>query len=181
MTAPLFSNALYKFARRTSHAYFDVPFAMTNEQFPRSPYDAVRGLVYFPRMLDKIRLREAGKLPLVYHEHLGSGFDGRCLHLLGVNYEDVKQRVFAGDSDEAVLDWCLAHGRKPDEEDIETWSGFMTKRGWRDEASDRVTFRLKEAGLEARDRACVTMFDFIDIDEGRTPPDFRKWEPPRLA
>jgi len=25
----------------------------------------------------------------------------------------------------------------------------------------------------------VTMFDYIDIDEGRTPPDFRKWEAPR--
>ena len=22
--------------------------------------------------------------------------------------------------------------------------------------------------------------DFIDIDEGRTPPDFKKWEPPRM-
>jgi len=25
------------------------------------------------------------------------------------------------------------------------------------------------------------MFDFIDIDEGRTPPDLGKWEPPRLS
>ncbi len=41
------------------------------EQFPRSPYDSIRGLVYFPRMLDKIRIHAAGKLPEVYHEHLG--------------------------------------------------------------------------------------------------------------
>ncbi len=97
-----------------------------------------------------------------------------------MKYEDVKQRVLAGESDEAVLDWALATGRKPTEEGIETWSGFMMKRGWRDEASDRVAFRLKEAGLEACDKEAVTMFDFIDIDEGRTPPDLRKWEPPRL-
>jgi len=25
------------------------------------------------------------------------------------------------------------------------------------------------------------MLDFIEFDEGRTPPDFRRWEPPRLA
>ena len=150
------------------------------EQLPRSPYDALKGLVYFPRMLDKIRLHAAGKLTPTYVEHLGDGFDGRCVRLLGVAYEEVKQRVLAGETDEAVLDWCLAHGRKPSEEDIETWSGFMQKRGWRDEASDRIIFRLKEAGMEDRDEEVVTMFDFIDVDEGRTPPDFKKWEPPRF-
>ena len=87
----------------------------------------------------------------------------------------------AGHRDDEILDWCLANGRNPSAEEIETWSGFMGKRGWRDEASERVTFRIKEAGLESRDAEIATMFDFIDIDEGRTPPDFRKWEPPRLA
>jgi gluconokinase len=151
------------------------------EEIPRSPYDAIRGLVYFSRMLDKIRLHAAGKLPPAYQEHLGDGFDGRCVRFLGVTYEDVKQHVLAGESDEAVLDWCLAHGRKVNEEEIEVWSGFMSKRGWRDEASERIAFRLKEAGMEERDEEVVTMFDFIDIDEDRTPPDFRQWEPPRIG
>jgi Domain of unknown function (DUF5069) len=151
------------------------------EQFPCSPYKSIQGLVYFPRMLDKIRLKAAGTLPKPYEEFLGGNFDGRCLNLLGVTYDDVKKRVAAGDSDEAILDWCLQNGRKPTAEDIETWSGFMIKRGWRDEASERVAFRLKEAGMENRDKDVATMFDFIDVDEGRTPPDFRKWEPPRFA
>ena len=152
-----------------------------NEQFPRSPYDAVKGLVYFARMLDKIRLHAAGVLPEVYHEHLGSGFDGRCLNFLQVKYEDVKKLVLTGESDEQILEWCHAHGRKPTEEEVETWSGFMQKRGWRDASSDRLVFRLKESGIEHRDKKAVTMFDFIDLDEGRTPPDFKKWEPPRLG
>jgi hypothetical protein len=151
------------------------------EQFPCSPYQALKGLVYFPRMLDKIRLQAAGHLPKAYEEFLGINFDGRCLNLLGVKYDDVKKRVAAGDSDEAVLDWCLQNGRKPTAEDIETWSGFMTKRGWRDEASERIAFRLTEAGMENRDKEVATMFDFIEIDERRTPPDFRKWEQPRFA
>jgi gluconokinase len=150
------------------------------EQVPRSPYDSIKGLVYFPRMLDKIRLHHAGLLGELYLAPLGTGFDGRCLNLLGVKYEDVKKLVLAGEPDEKVLEWCLAHGRKPTEEDIETWSGFMMKRGWRDEASDRIAFRLKESGIEHRDEEAVTMFDFIDIDEGRTPPDFSKWESPRI-
>jgi hypothetical protein len=150
------------------------------EKFPRSPYDAINGLVYFPRMLDKIRINAAGELPKGYAEHLGEGFDERCLNLLGVKYDDVKKFVLAGEPDEKVLDWCLANGRKPTEEDIEVWSGFMQKRGWRDEASERIAFRLKEAGLESRDNDVLTMFDFIEIDEGRTPPDFSKWQPPRI-
>ena len=149
------------------------------EQLPRSPYDALRGLVYFPRMLDKIRIHAAGKLPTPYHEHLGDGFDGRCVRLLGVAYEEVKQHVLAGESDEAVLDWCLANGRNPNEEEIDIWSNFMKKRGWRDEAYERVVFRIKESGFESRAAEIVTMFDYIDIDEGRTPPDFSKWEAPR--
>jgi len=151
------------------------------EKFPRSPYDALHGLVYFPRMLDKIRLHAAGDLPEVYHENLGTGFDERCLNLLQVKYEAVRERVLAGESDEQVFEWCRAHGRPLTEEDIEIWSGFMQKRGWRDEASERVAFRLKEAGLEHRDKEAATMFDFIDFDEGRTPPDFTKWQPPRLG
>jgi hypothetical protein len=152
-----------------------------SEQLPRSPYDSVRGLVYFPRMLDKIRLKAAGKLPEVYHEFLGTNFDGRCLNLLGVKYEPLCKRVLTGGTDEEILDWCHQNGRKPTDEEVETWSGFMTKRGWRDEASDRIAFRLKEAGLERLDAQVATMFDFIEVDEGRTPPDFRKWQPPRVT
>ncbi len=93
----------------------------------------------------------------------------------------MKQRVLAGEPDESVLDWCLAHGRKPNEEEIETWSSFLMKRAWRDKHHERLVFRIKDSGLEARAHEIATMFDYIDIDEGRTPPDFRKWEPPRIG
>ncbi|HUB67219.1 MAG TPA: DUF5069 domain-containing protein [Candidatus Methylacidiphilales bacterium] len=151
-----------------------------SEKFPRSPYDTIGGLVYFPRMLDKIRLFAAGQLPEAYHPSLGDGFDGRCVRFLHVQYEDVRQQALSGRSDEEVLTWCYEHGRKPADEEIEIWSDFMRKRGWRDDSSDRVAFRLKEAGLEHRDKEAVTMFDFIDLDEGRIPPDFSKWQPPRF-
>jgi hypothetical protein len=152
-----------------------------SSQFPRSPYDAVKGLVYFPRMLDKIRLHAAGKLPELWIKHLGRDFDGRCLNFLHLTYELLCERVKQGGSDEEILDWCYQNGRRPTEEEVETWSGFMAKRGWRDVASDRIIFRLKESGIEHADKQAVTMFDFIDLDEGRTPPDFTKWEPPRIA
>ncbi len=151
-----------------------------SETFPRSPYDALNGLVYFPRMLDKIRLKAAGRLPKAYEEFLGSNFDGRCLNLLGIAYGPLCERVKAGGTDEEILAWCFANGRQPTDEEIEIWSGFMIKRGWRDDASPRIAFRLKEAGLEHLDAQVATMFDFIEVDEKRTPPDFRKWEQPRF-
>ncbi len=103
------------------------------------------------------------------------------MRLLGVKYEDVKKLVLEGQPDEAVLAWCRKNGRQIDETDIEIWNSYVTKRGWRDAASDLVVFRVKEAGLEARDMEIASMFDCLDIDEGRTPPDFRKWEPPRFG
>ena len=42
---------------------------------PRSAYDRVGGLVYFARMLDKIRLHRDGQLRTDFHANLGAGFD----------------------------------------------------------------------------------------------------------
>ena len=48
----------------------------------RSCYDKVGRLVYFGRMLDKLRLHAAGNLPADYHNNLGDShqfvLDGRC-------------------------------------------------------------------------------------------------------
>jgi gluconokinase len=88
-----------------------------------------------------------------------------CCHFLGIDYADLTSETLKGGSDDELLAWAFAKGRKPDLEDIEVWNGFMTKRGWRDTASQRVRERLKEIGLEPG--TVETMFDFIDLDEGR--------------
>jgi gluconokinase len=69
----------------------------------RSCYDKIGGIVYFGRMLDKIRLHAQGRLPAEYHENLGTGFDGRCCSFLHVKYEDVVARVKLGGGDEDIL------------------------------------------------------------------------------
>jgi hypothetical protein len=51
---------------------------------PRSAYDLTGGIVYFARMLHKIRLHGEGALRSDYRANLGSGFDGRCCRFLGV-------------------------------------------------------------------------------------------------
>jgi gluconokinase len=131
----------------------------------RSCRDTVGGLVYFGRMLDKIKLHDQGKLPPDYHENLGIGFDGRCCSFLHIKYVDLVERVKHGGSDDEVLAWCFAHGRRPSEEEIEIWNDYMSKRGWRDAASARLAQRLKEYGIAHRTDV-QTFFDLIDVDEG---------------
>jgi len=74
---------------------------------PRSAYDRVGGLVYFARMLDKIRLHAAGRLPEAYHKNLGIGFDGRSVRFLHVDYPALRDRVLLGGTDEEILQWCV--------------------------------------------------------------------------
>ncbi len=56
----------------------------------RSPYELVGGLVYFGRMIDKIRLHSAGMLPAEYQALLGAAnsrsFDARCCRFLQIDY-----------------------------------------------------------------------------------------------
>jgi Domain of unknown function (DUF5069) len=150
------------------------------EQLPRSPYDMVGGVIYFPRMLDKIRLHARGALPETYHNNLGREFDDHCLTFLHIEYGELRERVLAGGSDEEILEWCFTNGRRPNAGEIQIFNGFMQKAGWRDHSSERLGSLLQPSGLSHLDRQCATRFDFIEFDEGRTPPDFRKWEPPRL-
>ena len=103
-------------------------------------------------------------MPPDYVENLGGGFDERMLHFLHVAYGDVVLETLSDKTDEQMLAWCFAEGRVPHEEEIEIWNGFMLKRGWRDDATERLIFRKKEAGWENRDDI-QTMFEYIDADE----------------
>ena len=135
---------------------------------PRSAYDHINGLVYFPRMLEKIRLQAAGKLSPDYHANLGIGFDGRCCRFLHVEYPALRDRVLQGGTDEQILDWCFTHGRRPTDEEIFIWSSFLQKRGWRDEEAVTKELEKYKAGSGLSDRKdLVTFFDYYEVDEGR--------------
>jgi Domain of unknown function (DUF5069) len=133
----------------------------------RSPSVKVGGLVYFARMLDKIRQHAKGELPPEYQANLGRGFDASCATFLRVDYNRLAERVKQGGTDEEVLQWCFSMGRQPSEDEIYVWNEFMRKRGWSDEVSETLKRRKKEAGMAGRSEI-ETMFAFIDADEGRS-------------
>jgi hypothetical protein len=135
---------------------------------PGSAYKQTRGLVYFARMLDKIRLQHAEMLHPDYFENLGQGFDGRCCRFLGIEYPALRQRALAGGTDEEILDWCLQQGSHPNEEQILIFSSFLRKRGWRDDDTTTKALQDFKAGSALAHRSdIVTFFDFYEVDEGR--------------
>lgn len=141
---------------------------------PCTDYIETKGLVYFARMLDKIRLKAAGELPPDYFVGVDDDptmFDARCTRFLGVDYNELVDRTLKGGSDEEILEWCFKRGRKPSEEEIKIWNAFLLKRGWRDEASADLQAAKKREGFE--DRADIqTWVDLHDVEEGRTPRPF---------
>jgi hypothetical protein len=137
---------------------------------PCSDYEETRGLIYFARMLDKIRLNAEGRLEDGYF--LGAEdptfFDARCTRFLDVNYEELAVRTLQGGSNEEILDWCFAQGRKPSEEEIEVWNAFLAKRGWRDNGSADLQAAKERLGWGRR-QDIQTWVDLHDAEEGRTP------------
>ena len=136
--------------------------------YPKSCKEMTRGMMYFPRMLDKIRLHARGELHEDYHKNLGGqrAADGVCCNFLRVHYRDLCERVLQGGNDEEILEWCFEKGRRLNEGDIVVWNGFASKLGWRDFATPTLERAKKNAGISDREDI-VTIPDLIDFDEGR--------------
>jgi len=151
---------------------------MPNVPELRSPYRKVGRLVYFGRMLDKVRLHAAGRLPEDYVANLGDGqfytLDGRCCRFLGVPYAELRERTLAGGSDEDVLAWAHARGSARTDEECHVWNRFILKLGWRDERSAVLAERISDAAF--RGKTIETLVDHIEYDEGRDPVADRAWE-----
>ena len=58
-----------------------------------------KGMSYFPRMIDKIRLHARGELHEDYRDNLGAPrtLDGACCNFLRVNYADLRECVLQGE------------------------------------------------------------------------------------
>ncbi|MBL9203844.1 MAG: DUF5069 domain-containing protein [Opitutaceae bacterium] len=144
----------------------------------RSCYAKVQRLVYFGRMLDKIRLHAAGQLPSDYVNNLGDAqfyvLDGRCCRFLGVPYADLKARTLAGGSDDEILTWVHARGTARTDEECHMWNRFIVKLGWRDERTAVLPQRIRDSGLVGK--PIETVIDHIEFDEGRDPVADRAWE-----
>ena len=125
-------------------------------------------MMYFARMLDKIRLHSRGQLSPEYHPNLGKPktADGACTNFLRVTYSALCERVGQGGSDQEIVEWCYEKGRRLNDGDLVVWNAFVSKLGWNDFATPNLQKGKIEWGAAARDDIS-TMGQLIDLEEGR--------------
>ena len=137
------------------------------DQYPCSPNEEIDGLPYFRRLCGKIRLFAAGDLHPDLHANLGRFMDLWTCQFLGVDYDDLKAQVLAGADDAQALAWARKNGIQRPDFERKWWIQFMHTCGFRDDEAQRLKDRIAESCLEER-TDILTMFDYIDADEGRT-------------
>ena len=134
----------------------------------RSPYDRkAGGLHHMGRMMDKIRLMQAGRLPERYHPNygLGAGLDGQLCGFLGVPFKDIEARVLEGGTDDEIVEWIFSHGLRPNKVQTRIWNECSRKFGWNDAISGYIRRWKEEDGVT--DVPECTSFDLIDLYEER--------------
>jgi len=138
--------------------------------YPEGPKEMTRGMMYFPRMLDKIRLHARGELHEDYLENFGAArtLDSACCNFLRVHHRDLCERVKQGGTNEEILEWCFEKGRRLNQGDLVVWNAFVSKSGWRDFATPNLEEAKRKHGLADRDDI-LTIPDLIDFDERRFP------------
>jgi len=141
----------------------------TETKFPCSDYVETRGVIFFARMLDKIRLHARGELPDGYNLGFSdaTSFDARFCRFWEIDYAEVEKLTLAGGTNEEVFDQVFA-GRTLNSEQVLVWNAFIEKRGWNDSGSQGLQKCKVEAGFENRPDI-LTWADLHDAEEGRTP------------
>ena len=75
--------------------------SMTQQTYPRSPKVLLRGIAHLGRFIDKIRLRNAGKIQ--DYNYITVGFDKHLIDFLGIDPKAFEQRVLTGGTDDELL------------------------------------------------------------------------------
>jgi hypothetical protein len=141
-----------------------------NNQTPCSDYVETSGIIFFARMLDKIRLHAQGVLPAGYNLGFSdlTSFDARFCRFWDADYDRLAAKTLEGGTNEELLRWCFEGRNFPNDEQILVWNSFIIKRGWRDNGAPGLIVEKKLNGFADRDDI-QTYVDLHDADEGRTP------------
>jgi hypothetical protein len=134
---------------------------------PRSPYDRLGNITFLPRAIDKMRAYINGQHG-AYNAKIG--YSTQLFDLFGVTADEFEEIVKANESDEEVLKVLLQRRPLTDKE-IEEWNERSETRRPTDEASQaRHNKQLEDAGYANRVADVVTMYDRLDLDDGREVP-----------
>ncbi|MDT3779401.1 DUF5069 domain-containing protein [Nitrospira sp. MA-1] len=144
---------------------------MTTAQYPRSPKEQVGGLCHLGRLIDKIRMRNAGQIQ--DYNYLTAGFDKYLLDKLEIQGADIEKRVLQGGMDGEIADWVKSNGKSLSEEEKAEWNNMVLTFGPKAEMAQKAFDRNKAAlaekrGVSVEELSHITTWTgLIDHDEDR--------------
>ena len=144
---------------------------MTTAQYPRSPKEQVGGLCHLGRLIDKVRMRNAGQIQ--DYNYLTVGFDKYLLDKLEIRGEDFEKRVLQGGTDAEIAEWVRANGKALTDEEKAEWNNmvltFGPKAPMAQQAFDRNLAAIaQKRGVSVEQLPSIkTWFELIEHDEGR--------------
>ncbi len=143
-----------------------LPITTRPSVVPRSPNDKLAGICHLPRLIDKVRLCTAGKLP--GYNYLNVGFDKQLLEFLCVDAHAFEKAVLASANDDEMLNW-LKNKLGPSFPTTHAISDFNDRLSRRrpDNADKQAKFNDDVAKYQPTRRKPETYFDMIDLEEGR--------------
>jgi hypothetical protein len=141
---------------------------MKDQKIPCSDYVETSGIIFFARMLDKIRLNAKGLLPDGYNLGFSdpTSFDARFCRFWEIDYDLLATRTLQGGTDDELLEWCFQGRKFPNEDQILIWNSFIIKRGWRDDGAPGLIVEKELYGFANREDI-LTYVDLHDADESR--------------
>ena len=144
---------------------------MTTAQYPRSPKVQAGGLCHLARLIDKIRMRNAGLIQ--DYNYLTIGFDKYLLDKLEIQGSDLEKRVLQGGTDAEIADWVKVNGKTLTDEEKTQWNEMVLYGGPKnDQAQQRFNAKVeavaKKRGVSVDQLPKVsTWADCIELDEDR--------------
>jgi len=144
---------------------------MTTAQYPRSPKEEVNGLCFLARLIDKVRMRNAGQIQ--DYNYLTAGFDKYLLDKLEIQGENFEKRVLQGGTDEEIANWVQANSKALTDEEKAEWNNMVLTFGPKAEMAQKAFDRNKAAladkrGVSVDDLSHITTWcGLIEHDEGR--------------
>ena len=144
---------------------------MTSAQYPCSPKEEISGICFLARLVDKIRMRNAGLIQ--DYNYLTAGFDKYLLDKLEIPGEDLEKRVLQGGTDTEIADWVKVNGKALTDEEKAEWNNmvltFGPKAPMAQKAFDGYKAELaKKRGVSVESLSHITTwYGLIEHDENR--------------
>ena len=144
---------------------------MSTAQYPRSPKEQINGLCFLARLIDKIRMRNAGQIQ--DYNYLTVGFDKYLLDKLEIQGVDFEKRVLQGGTDAEIADWVKANSKALTDEEKAEWNNMVLTFGPKAEMAQKAFDRNKAAlaekrGVSVEDLSHITTwYGLIEHDEDR--------------